>query len=438
MIRSPQPPAELAAAHELWACYQCGKCTADCPFGLSPSLVVRLLQLGEVASARALETTWECASCFTCEAACPKGVSPYRVMKALRRLDGGGSPARPPGPAAPTSPELDGRRPPREVRLGALRHRLRARLLASMPRVLRVASRLGPLVSSVLDFPPARLAAQALVGVDRRRPMPPIARESFPAWFRRHRSRAEQPRGTVLLFHDTFMDFSYPQVGIAATEILETAGYRVALADNLCCGRPAISKGLDRLASEAARENVSRLHEAARRGIPIVGCEPSCLLTLRDEYPELVPAEERERARAVARQAFLLDEFLGTLRDRGQLDLPFPGAGTARPALFHGHCHQRARARPELSVELLRLAGYEAEMTNAACCGMAGAYGFEREHYERSREAGERALFPAIRSQPDAEIVVAGASCRQQIEHFLGRPVRHLAEALRDALAPGG
>lgn len=436
MIQSSRPPEDLAAAHELWSCYQCGKCTADCPFGLSPNLVVRLLQLGQVAAACALETTWECASCFACEAACPKGVSPYRVMKALRGLDGGRPPVRARGPDSTVPLPLDGRGRSREAGLEAIRHRLRARMLASMPRVLRVASRLGPLAFAVLDSRPVRLAAQTLVGVDRRRPMPPLARESFPAWFRRHRVPAEAPRGTVLLFHDTLMDFSYPQVGIAATEILEAAGYRVALADTVCCGRPAISKGLDRLASKAARENVSRLLEVARQGIPIVGCEPSCLLTLRDEVPELVPAGERERACAVARQAFLLDEFLGTLCERGQLDLPFRAAAAARPVLFHGHCHQKARARPELSVELLRLAGYEAEMTNAACCGMAGAYGFEREHYERSREAGERALFPAIRSRPDAEIVVAGASCRQQIEHFLGRPVRHLAEALRDALGP--
>jgi len=303
-----------------------------------------------------------------------------------------------------------------------------------MPGLLRTASRLGRASTVLLASRPARLLGDWLLGVDRRRPLPPVAREPFPAWFRRHGAPSESPLGTVLLFHDTFMDFSYPQVGIAATRLLEAAGFRVAVPDTVCCGRPAISKGIERIASAAARRNVARLYDGARRGIPIVGCEPSCLLTLRDDYPDLVPPEERERARVVARQAFLLDEFLCALREDGTLDRLFREATGRGPALFHGHCHQKARANPEASMELLRRAGYEAEMANAACCGMAGAYGFEREHYDRSKQAGERGLFPEIRFRPEATVVVVGASCRQQIEHFLGRSPLHLAEALERAL----
>jgi Fe-S oxidoreductase len=132
----------------------------------------------------------------------------------------------------------------------------------------------------------------------------------------------------------------------------------------------------------------------------------------------------------------MLDEFLALLSERGELELTFDGDRDARPpVLLHAHCHQKALASPEASLRMLRLAGYRAELVNAACCGMAGAFGYEREHYELSKAAGERGVFPALRARPDADVVVLGVSCRQQIEHFTGRPTRHLAQALRDAAA---
>ena len=401
----PLAEIELLSGQNLWACYQCGKCTADCPFSLSPSLAVRLLQLGEVDEATRLATTWECASCFTCETGCPKGVSPYRILRTLRER---ASQAKP--------------------------HRLRSRLLAVMPRLFRAGSRLGPLGPWLTRAPGVRTLGHAVLGLHRDRPVPPLARETFPAWFARHAPLGDGHRGPVLLFHDTFMDFVYPQVGIAATEVLERAGLRVELTDTVCCGRPAISKGHTAEAAVCARTNVERLYDAASRGVPIVGCEPSCLLSLRDEYLQLA-GPDRERAQVVGGQALLIDEFLGRLAERGELELRFREKNGAPPVLFHGHCHQKAHGNPTKSLELLGLAGYEAEMIQAACCGMAGTYGYEREHYELSRAAGERALFPALREHESAQIAIMGASCRQQIEHFTGRPVRHVVELLREALA---
>jgi len=171
-------------------------------------------------------------------------------------------------------------------------------------------------------------------------------------------------------------------------------------------------------------------------GTMIRSTDPVVVDTVRSEYPELVRGSDLEQqALAVARQSLLIDELLLLLRDRGELELQFaeelPGR---RPVLFHAHCHQKAFAKPGASLELLRLAGYEAELVNADCCGMAGAFGYEKEHYGLSRAAGERGLFPAVRAREDADIVVLGVSCRQQVEHFTGRPTRHLAEMLRDAL----
>jgi Fe-S oxidoreductase len=413
---------EKRSGQNVYACYQCGKCTAGCPFSLAPQQVMRFLQLGQPEAALTHATTWDCASCMTCQTACPKGVSPARVQRALRTLDwtnGAGS------HATPTFVQQK----------HAHAHPLRTALFANIHTLSKLGSAMAPMSNWAFNVPGAKLVADCVLGIHKDRSLPAFARETFPAWFRRHTPIGNGQRGTVLLFHDTFMDYNYPRTGIAVTELLETAGFRVELADMVCCGRPMISKGLLAKAAGNARINVTRLYEHARQGIYVVGCEPSCLLTLREEYLDLVPKEMKEKARVVAEHAVLVDEFLDILDDRKELDLAFRAPeGERREVLFHGHCHQKAAADPAKSLALLRMAGYEAEMADAPCCGMAGAYGFEKEHYEASRAAGERALFPIIRQHPGAEIAVMGTSCRQQVEHFTGRRARHVVEFLREAL----
>jgi Fe-S oxidoreductase len=397
--------AELSGQN-VYACFQCGACTAGCPFSFSPQLVVRHLQLGQLEAALALDTTWSCAGCFTCTAACPKGVDPVRVMRAVRSL---GS----------------------EHEHGSRR---RSWVVANNHRLARLGSAVAPLGNALLKLPGVRLANHHLLGIHKQRSLPPFARPSFPAWFRRHTPVGDGRRGPVLLFHDTFMDFNYPQWGIAATEVLERAGYAVQLTETICCGRPMISKGFSQQAETHARTNVARLYEQVHDGTFIVGCEPSCLLTIRHEYPELMrDGELREQARVVAEHSLLLDEFLTMLAERDELELTF-APPARRSVLFHAHCHQKALADPDKSLALLRLAGYDVELVDTGCCGMAGAFGYEKEHYELSRGAGERELFPAVRAREDAEVVVMGVSCRQQIEHFTSRTPFHLAQALRDAL----
>ncbi len=423
---------EESSGQNVYACYQCGKCTAGCPFSLSPQRVVRLLQLGQVDEALSHATTWDCASCMTCATACPKGVSPARIQRSLRTLH---LLAETGGRNGDGHVEGNGHAPlDRDYRAHA--HPLRTYLFANIARLSRLGSALAPVSNWALNVPGARLVADRVLGIHKARSLPAFARHTFPEWFHRHTSLGDGHRGTVLLFNDTFMDFNYPSTGVAVTELLETAGFRVELADKVCCGRPMISKGLLSQAATQARTNVTRLYEQARNGAYIVGCEPSCLLTLREEYPELVPAELKEKARVVAKQAVLIDEFLGMLNAKGELGLTFREAeSTGREVLFHGHCHQKAAADPARSVELLRLAGYQAEMADAPCCGMAGAYGYEKEHYEASRAAGERNLFPLIRANAGAQVAVMGTSCRQQVEHFTGRRARHVVELLRDAVA---
>ena len=226
------------------------------------------------------------------------------------------------------------------------------------------------------------------------------------------------------------MNYNYPEIGIAAVETLEAGGYHVELVNGGCCGRPMISKGLLDQAREQARANIDALYAYASRGIPIVGCEPSCLLTLRDEYPEFVPDD---RAKTVAENSFLIDEFLANAQAGGRLDLQFSDSN--KQVLFHGHCHQKALVGTGSAMAALNMPpGYTAELINAGCCGMAGSFGFEKEHYDISMQIGGLSLFPAINAKPEAEVVVMGVSCRQQVEHGTGRRARHLIEALRDAV----
>src|SRR5437899_8280448 len=192
------------------------------------------------------------------------------------------------------------------------------------------------LVNWLSNLAPSRWALERIAGIDRRRPLPSLAAQTFTDWFARRTPPTAAPRGEVVLFNDTFTTYNVPEIARAAVGVLEAAGYRVVLVDRKCCGRPLISKGMLAEARDHAAWNVERLAPYARRNVPIVGLEPSCLLTLRDETVDLVRTED---ARVVAKHTFLLEEFLVRERAKG-LELPFRRHG--KKALLHGHCHQKA------------------------------------------------------------------------------------------------
>ena len=331
---------------------------------------------------------------------------------------------------------------------------LRNRLFGRIARLLRVGSRLPWAFNRLAGLGASRWLLEKVAGIDRRRPLPPLAHETFTDWFRRTEpGRRTQPRRTfvrppteeagpgdpatinpatkdVVLFHDTFITYNTPEIGRAAVRLLEALGYRVVLVDRKCCGRPLISKGLLAEARDHAAWNVARLLPWAARGVAIVGLEPSCLLTLRDEWVDLLRTDE---ARTVARQSLLLEEFL--LRERGRGLAPIFGA-RGRRALLHGHCHQKALVGTAPTVAALEWAGYEVTEVDSGCCGMAGSFGFEREHYDLSVALGNRRLAPAVKgAPPETEVVAPGISCRQQIEHLTGRRAKHPAELLWEALS---
>ncbi len=312
---------------------------------------------------------------------------------------------------------------------------LRARLFGRIATLSRLGSYAAPVVNFVNGLRPVRVLMDRFGGIHRDRPLPRLAHEPFRKWFAKHEPRRVAPRGEVVLFDDTFMRYYQPEVGQASVAVLEALGYEVTIVDRLgCCGRPLISKGQLGTAREWAEQNIAQLASYAARGVPIVGVEPSCLLTLRDEYPELVATEA---ARQVAGSALLLDELIAQVaaEEPERVAAAFSSAG-GREVVLHGHCHQKAIAGMGTTEAALALAGYQVKTVDTACCGMAGSFGFESEHYEISEAMARRSLIPAVdAASSEAAIAVTGVSCRQQIGHFSEREPRHAVEWLADMLA---
>ena len=308
---------------------------------------------------------------------------------------------------------------------------LRNRVFGHINRLSAWGSRMAPFSNLMANNSIGKMMSQILLGVHPKRNPPKFVRNTFAKWFKARGTSTVQATNTVVLLNDTYMNYNYPEIGKAAVALLEAAGLRVVLSDTKCCGRPMISKGLLDDATANAVSNIDQLHAYAEQGIPVIGCEPSCLLTFRDEYPELV---RDEKAKKVAANSFMIDEFLIKLQEDGKLQLNL--GKLEKKVLFQAHCHQKADMGTATSMAALRLAsGYQVELINAGCCGMAGSFGYEKEHYDISMKIGEEALFPAIRAKDnDWEIAVMGVSCRQQVEDGTGRKARHLVEVLADAL----
>ncbi|MCK6624277.1 MAG: FAD-binding protein [Anaerolineae bacterium] len=366
---------------------------------------------------------------------------------------------------------------------------LRAKLFADIAFYSHLSSGLtAPLANSLLKNGLIRWGLEKFLGISRQRPLPEFASEPFTRWFKRRKgvggwglgvssqkggreeneeaktrvvvsetrktqdARPSSVNGQlspvsgfrpalrlkgvsngspVVLFNDTFNTYNYPHVAIAATEVLEAAGFEVILPGHKCCGRPMMSKGLVKQARRAAQETIDRLAPLAEQGLPIVGLEPSCLLSLRDEYFSLLPGDPR--VKLVADHCFTFEEFIARLADSGELNLNF--SGVSRPVLLHGHCHQKALVGTGPSRRILALPGHSVTEIDSGCCGMAGAFGYETEHYDISLAMAERRLLPIIRQKDQNTIIAAaGVSCRQQIKHGTGRQAYHPAEILRAAL----
>ena len=293
---------------------------------------------------------------------------------------------------------------------------------------------LAPVSNWTLKSATFRELLERYVGIDRRRGLPQFASQTFVQWFRARGGSPESAavNGRVVLFPDTFTNYNHPELGRAAVKLLERLGFQVVVPRVKCCGRPLLSKGMMDRARRNARFNVERLYPYVEQGAMLVGLEPSCILSFRDDYVDLLGGDAK--AMAMSGNTMLIEEFVLYAEREHEARLEF--VNRPEKLLFHGHCHQKALVGTGPATEVLRsIPWLDASEIKSGCCGMAGSFGFEKEHYDISLKIGEQVLFPAIRSQNgDFTVVTEGVSCRQQIEHATGKKAKHLVEVLADAL----
>ena len=310
-----------------------------------------------------------------------------------------------------------------------------AKLLGRVERNARRATRLAGIANWLQGTLPVRWAMERWAAVDRRRPLPKFANETFEQWFAA-RGNITGDGKRVLLFCDTFTNFFEPHVGQAAVELLETCGYSVELAAVGCCQRPQISNGLLQEAANAGATTLQKLDRLSDRPgngpsdgspVPILVLEPSCASALTDDVPDLID-DELLGAR-VASRIRPIDEFVAGELEAGRLDVTFKA--TARKFLVHGHCHQKALSSTDPMKSVLgAIHGVEVREVDSGCCGMAGSFGYQ--HFELSERIGEDRLFPAVRNRSEGtEVVACGISCRHQLRDFLGVDAKHWVECVR-------
>jgi Fe-S oxidoreductase len=353
------------------------------------------------------ETMSLCVSCKGCKRECPIGVDMARMkiefLHHYRRRHGLG---------------------------------VRDRLFAYLPHYAPWAVRVARLLNLRDALPGAAALSERLLGLSARRRLPAWRRDTF----NKDRSplagnTASKPQ--VVLFVDTFNNYFEPDNARAAMAVLTAAGYRVHLpaptdSRPLCCGRTFLGAGLVSKARAEAQRMIEALRPYFQNQVPIIGLEPSCLLTMRDELKVLLPGDD---SNALAAQAQLLEEFLAAESDSGRLGLTLKPARWRR-ALLHGHCHQKAFGVMAAVERSLRLVPQlQVQTIESSCCGMAGAFGYEAEHFDLSLRMAELNLLPAVRAAGDDTVVVAdGTSCRHQIRDGAGREALHVARLLESCL----
>ena len=280
--------------------------------------------------------------------------------------------------------------------------------------------------------------AKKVMGFSPKRSIPLLQETTLRKWFGKHQQEpktTKPTKGVVNLFCDEFTNFNDTDIGIKAVLLLEKLGYEVRLPKHQESGRTYLSKGLVRDAKKLAQRNVEMLKDVVTADAPLIGIEPSAILTLRDEYLDLVDDDQLPAAKQIASNSWLIDEFIAMERFKGNI-LPEAFTQEKKHIKLHGHCHQKALSSLVHTRKMLTLpVNYTVDIIPSGCCGMAGSFGYEAEHYDVSMQIGELVLVPAVRKQPEEVIIAApGTSCRHQIKDGTGRKALHTLEVLWDAL----
>jgi FAD/FMN-containing dehydrogenase/Fe-S oxidoreductase len=362
-------------------------------------------QLGEkgLLDERLHEALDLCLSCKACKSECPSNVDMAKLKSEVwqKHYDANGIPRR-------------------------------DRLIRdSAQMAARLAGWTAPFVNGVQKTGLFRGLVEKTTGFARERTLPEYARQPFYKWFKKNYRSVEPKEANrqVVLFADTYLNFHEPNIGIAATELLSACGYEVILANVGCCQRPRISHGFLREAKKDGAETARRLDAFLRQGLPVVVCEPSCASALTDDLPDLL--DDQALGQRLKKGVLMIDVFLAQELDAGRIDVQLE---TIAPEIHvHGHCHQKALyGTKSMRVFLEKLAGARVTEIPSGCCGMAGSFGYEKEHYELSEKIGEEVLFPAVRQlNGESAVVACGVSCRHQIGDFTGKKAVHWVEVVR-------
>ncbi|QNF33909.1 FAD-binding protein [Adhaeribacter swui] len=349
-----------------------------------------------------------CISCKGCKSECPSGVDIAKMKAEFLQhyYDANGTP-------------------------------IRTRLIGNFTRLNALAAKMPWAYNRVMNNGLTGKWAKQMVGFAPQRSLPPLAKTTLRSWYRQWRKNTPAVAGSrkLFLFADEFTNYNDVEMGVKAVQLLTALGYEVIIPEHVESGRTYLSKGLVRDAQKIAIRNVELLGKVVSKEIPIVGLEPSAILTLKDEYLDLVTDALLTQATILARNSYYLDDFLAAEVTKGHIR-PEQFTTQARQIKLHGHCHQKALSTQVTTAALLSLPqNYEVSIIPSGCCGMAGSFGYEAEHYDVSMQIGELVLFPAVRAAGAEELIAApGTSCRHQIKDGTARHALHPVEILWDAL----
>ncbi|MEC7837278.1 MAG: FAD-linked oxidase C-terminal domain-containing protein [Chloroflexota bacterium] len=311
----------------------------------------------------------------------------------------------------------------------------RSKLIGSVPILYKfIAGPQAYIFNIANKLPFIKILTEKIVGIHKNRHMPTISSYTFESWFKKRISNSSNSRGKILFFHDTHINYIHPEVGKSAVKILEAAGYEVEITDRKCCGRTMISKGLLDDAKKNVDYNTNLLYEYVKKGIKIVGVEASCISSIQDEFPDL--AEDKNKAKKISENTFTIQDILMQIQNDNNQQIKWNSSN--KDLLLFVHCHERALKGTNNSLGSLNLPKkYNAKLIDAGCCGMAGSFGMEKEHYNVSKKMAEDRLLPSINnSEESQEIIVTGISCHDQINDLSDKKARYLVEVLADAIEP--
>lgn len=319
---------------------------------------------------------------------------------------------------------------------------LRTKVFANIASLNRLGAILPGMGNLFLTKNTLSKPMKKMLGIAPQRSLPPLSKQSLRRWFKKNKKKLKPEgalKGKLYFFCDEFTNHNDSIIGQKAIQLLYRLGYTVEMPEHPESGRAQISKGFLIDAQQLARRNVETFCHLATDETPLIGIEPSAILSFRDEYPRLVPKNQQETAQLLSQHVYLIDEFLCKEISKGNIT-PDQFTDSYQNVLLHGHCHQKALSSVEDSAFLLSLPkNYTVQIIPSGCCGMAGSFGYEKEHYDVSMQIGELVLFPAVRAAKEQSIIAApGTSCRHQIHDGTGRTAKHPVEILFEALAGNG